>query len=129
MVARRRRDGVALFAEGGVAAAEDHANGVRAGRAEGDVGLFADGGEEIVGNAAENARAVAGDFVCAGCAAVAEVEEDLLAVFDDAVIALAGDVNDGADSACVVFVLRVIETVFFGSRSHSHLLLENTGWP
>ena len=67
------------------------------------------GAVELVGDLDQDAGAVAHQLVGADRAAVVEVLEDLQALRDDAVRALALDVGDEADAAGIVFVGRVVQ--------------------
>ena len=69
------------------------------------------GAEELIGDLDKNPGAVAGRFVGARRAAVHEVQQHLLAVLDNGMIAASCDVDDGADAAGIVFPLRIIQTL------------------
>ena len=69
------------------------------------------GAKEPVGNLQQDAGAVAGRFVGPGRPAVHEVQQHLLAVLDDGVVAASRDVHDGPDPARIVFPLRIVQTL------------------
>ena len=90
----------------------------RFGRRQGEtqpIGLF---GEKLVRELHQDARPVAGRFVGPGRPPVHEIQQHLLAVFHDGMIADARNVDDGADAAGVVLPLRVIKPSCFGGRRH-----------
>ena len=68
-------------------------------------------GEELMRNLKQNPRPVAGGFIGAGGAAMSEVDEDLLAVFEDGVVARAVDVDHGPDATGIVLVPRLVQTL------------------
>ena len=103
----------------GAFAAEEHGDAVGSGGGEVGEGLA----EEGVGDAQEQAGAIAGVGVVAGGAAVHEALEDGQAGFDDVVRGFARQARDEADAAGVVFVGGVVEAG--GGREGCHgMLLE-----
>ena len=70
--------------------------------------------EEFVRNLDEEARAVAGLRVAAAGAAVGEVDEDLDAFEDDVVRPVSLDGGDETDTACIVFIPRVVQALGSG---------------
>ena len=90
---------------------EDHADAVLAGGREREAELGAFAGEELVRDLNQDAGAVAGFRIAAACAAVRQVDEDLDALDDDVVRFLALDVGDETDTAGIVFIARVVETL------------------
>ncbi len=104
-----RREG--LLATGtklAVVGQEEHPHAVMPLRWKRKAQAFGLGAKELVGDLHENARAVAGRFVGARCAAVHEIQQHLPAVLDDGVAAASGNIDDGADAASIVFPLRVV---------------------
>jgi len=93
-----------------VARMEDHGHAVVARPGQGDASQLGLGGDEFVGNLEEDSGPVAGRLVGSGGASVFEVEQDVEPVADDGVFASARNVDNGADSARIVLVGRVIET-------------------
>ena len=67
--------------------------------------------EKLVRNLNQDAGAVAGFRIAAAGAAMRQVDEDLQSLGDDVVRLLALDVDDEADTAGVVLVLRIVETL------------------
>ena len=65
--------------------------------------------KEAVGNLQKDAGAVAGRFVGPGRPTVHEIQQHLLAVLDDGVVAAAGDVDDRADPTGIMFPLRIVQ--------------------
>ena len=84
----------------------------------------------------QDTGAIAHQCVCAYCAAMVQVFEDLECIFDDVMALLAPDVRDKTDAAGIVLIRVGIQTVVFeildfGCRGHGALLkiavgLENT---
>ena len=72
------------------------------------------GAKEPVGNLQQDARPVAGRFVGPGRPAVHEVQQHLLAVFDDGVVAASRDIDHRTDAAGIVFPLRIVQTLGLG---------------
>ena len=85
------------------------------------------GGEELVGNLHQDARPVAGRFVGPGRPAVHQVHQHLLAVFDDLVLAPAGNIDDRADAAGIVLPPRIVQTLGLG-RGGFHVLAALPGF-
>ena len=90
---------------------EGHADAVLAGGRQGEAELGALAREELVRNLDQHAGAIAGFRIAAAGAAVRQVDENLDALDDDVVRFLALDVGDEADTAGIVFVARVVETL------------------
>ena len=90
---------------------EHHADAVLAGRRQGESELGAFAAEELVRDLDQDARAVAGLRIAAAGAAMRQVDEDLNAFGDDVVRRLAVDVDDKADSAGVVLVARIVQSL------------------
>ena len=70
------------------------------------------------GSCIKNARPVAGRFVGPGGPPVHQVQQHLLAVFHDGMIADARYVDDGADAAGVVFPLWLVQPSGLGGARH-----------
>ena len=90
---------------------EHHADAVLAGGRQGEAELGALAGEELVRNLDEDAGAVAGFRVAAAGAAVGQVDENLDALDDDVVGFLALDAGDEANSAGIVLMARVVQSL------------------
>jgi hypothetical protein len=69
--------------------------------------------EKFVWNLEKNACPVAGHFVCAGCAAVVEIQQYLPAIFDYRMVFIAIDVHDRTDAAGVVFPSDLVKALVF----------------
>jgi len=93
---------------------EDHAHAVFAGRRQRDALRGHLGAVELVRDLDQDAGAVAHQLVGTDGAAVIQVLQDLEALLDDAMCLLALDVGHEADTAGVVFVLRVVEALRAG---------------
>ena len=87
-----------------------------AGRVKPSVAAFAR--EEFVRNLDQEAGAVAGFRIAAAGAAMRQVDEDLNALFDDVVGFLALDVGHEADSAGIVLMAGVVESLGLGQSWH-----------
>ena len=70
--------------------------------------------EKLVRNLDQDAGAVAGFRIAAAGAAMRQVDQDLDALLDDVVRALALDVRDKADTAGIVLVGGVVQALCFG---------------
>src|SRR6185369_13205512 len=105
------KDLFALGPVGTIARKEDHADAVFAGGGQGDLGFLGDALEKFVGRLNEDAGAVAGIGFAAAGAAMVEVQKDLEGLLDDCVRLAAFNIDDEADSAGIVFKLRVIKAL------------------
>jgi hypothetical protein len=81
--------------------------GLGQGDAEGRAGLA----QEFMRDLHEDARAVAGERVGSGGAAMGQVFEDLQAVLDDLAAWPAFEIGDETDAASIVLVLRIVESL------------------
>ena len=97
---------------------ENHPDAIAERLRQGEAPLVALGGEELVRNLKQDARPVAGGLIGAGRPAVGQVDENLLAVFNDGVIARAVDVDHGPDAARIVLVLRFVQTLIAQTYFH-----------
>jgi len=94
----------------GIEGEKDLADGVGAGLGEFEAALMRLAFEERVRDLHQDAGAVAGARIASAGAAMGEVVEDLQRFEDDIVRALAGDVDDEADAAGIVFVRRIVQS-------------------
>ena len=99
---------------------EDLADAVFAGRRQVDAGGGHLGAEVFVGDLDQDARAVAHQLVGADGAAMVEVLEDLQALRDDRMRALALDVRHEADAAGIVLVRCVVQPARSGGSNVDH---------
>ena len=76
----------------------------------------------------QNARPVAGRFVGPGRPPVHQVQQHLLAVLDDGMVAAAGNVDDGPDAAGIVLPLRIVETASFRGGGHVQRFFCRAAW-
>ena len=106
-----RDHGLAIDALRAIARHEHVADGVMAGLGQLDLERRADLFEKFVRDLHQDARAVAGQRVGAGRAAMGEVLEDLQAMLDDRVAAAAFQIGDEADAAGIVLALRIVESL------------------
>jgi len=90
---------------------ECHADAIGPRLGEREAELLALAGEEFVRNLDEDAGAVAVFWITTAGAAVGKVQEDLNAFLDDFVALDAGDAGDKPDTAGVVLMRRVVETL------------------
>ena len=86
-------------------------------------GLF---GEELQRDLHQDPGPVAGRFVRPGGPAVLEIQQHLLAMFEDRMFPPAGDVHDRADPAGIVFPGRIVKSLGFGGAVGHDFLLK--GW-
>jgi hypothetical protein len=93
---------------------EDEPGAVFPGRRQGDAERRRDLSEEAIGNLDEDAGAVTGVGLAAARAAVQQVDQHLQPLLDDAVRAPSLDVDDEADTARVVLVTRIVQTMSGG---------------
>jgi hypothetical protein len=64
-------------------------------------------------NLEENAGPVAGHFVCACRAAMVEIQQYLLAVFDYGMVFVAGDIYNCTDTAGIMFLPNLVKALVF----------------
>ena len=95
----------------GVARQEDQAGAVVAGGREGEAEFGLPGAEEAVRHLDEDAGAVAGVGLRSAGAAVLEVAQQAQALLDDVVRLASAEVDDKADAARVLLVLRVVKSL------------------
>ena len=93
---------------------EQHRHAIPAGRGEAEAEPVGLGRKELVGHLQEDAGPVAGRFVGPGGPAVHQVQQHLLAMLDDGMIAAARDIDHRADAAGVVLPLRIVKPSGFG---------------
>ncbi len=86
---------------------------------ETQLGAFAR--EKLVWNLDQDASAVAGLRIATASAAVREVDEDLQALGDDVVRLGALDINDEANTAGIVFVSWIVETLLNRESDHDRV--------
>ena len=91
---------------------EAHRHGVVAGLRQVDAGLPGPVAQQGVGRLDHAARAVADQRIGADGAAVVEIDQDPQALTDDVVGLVALDVGHEADAARIVFVARVVKSLF-----------------
>ena len=106
-----RDHGLAIDALRAIARHEHVADGVMAGLGQLDPERRADLLEKFVRDLHQDARAVAGQRVGAGGAAMGQVLEDLQAVLDDRVALAAFQIGDEADAAGIMLALRIVESL------------------
>src|SRR5262249_45573467 len=75
--------------------------------------------KKIVRDLNQNACAVARFRVTAACAAVRQIDENLNALLDDVVRFLAFDVGDKPNSACIMLLARVVQTLSLGESGYN----------
>ena len=74
-----------------------------------------------MGNLEENAGTITSRLVAARGPAVHEIEQHLVAVLDDGVVAMARDVGDGTDAARIMLPPRIVQPAPLGRPTHALL--------
>ena len=108
---------------------EEHRHAVLFGRRQRKTQPRRKAREKVVGDLQQNARSVAGRFVGTRGPAMHQVQQHLLAVFDDCMVRLAGNVDHGADAARIVLELRIVQTLRFRKTLHRSSQLSNPAAP
>jgi hypothetical protein len=90
---------------------ECHANRVSARLGQDEAEFLALTGKELVGNLDQDASAIAGFRIASTGAAMGKVEKDLNPLADDVVTLLAIDAGDEPDTAGIMLVRGVVETL------------------